>query len=312
MGAESVVSPVRPLASCTYASHVCRGLTRGPVVRHPRLTERAGATTTSCPVRRSPFPRSRALAGACACVLALARAARRRADAPAAAATGSRSSPSSAPRSRARSGPSAYVALRTVWREWDRGDPAEVEEALREVATDPRASAPGARLRGAARGLRAPPPRGPRRRARAHRASLGYVGALDGRRPVRQRGQGRASIAPSAPRRSGCSRSTSPATTTARSAPVRWRVAPDVVPLRLARLRRLRAPEREGLRLRRRRSCATRARRADGKARASPTPRPISVWAGQRGRRARLLERRRGPPRRRSTATSTPTASRRR
>jgi tetratricopeptide (TPR) repeat protein len=39
-------------------------------------------------------------------------------------------------------GPLAYVALRKVWGEWDRGDPAEVEEALREIADDRAAPAP--------------------------------------------------------------------------------------------------------------------------------------------------------------------------
>jgi tetratricopeptide (TPR) repeat protein len=34
------------------------------------------------------------------------------------------------------SGPLAYVALRRIWSEWDRGDPAAVEEVLREVSVD--------------------------------------------------------------------------------------------------------------------------------------------------------------------------------
>jgi hypothetical protein len=36
----------------------------------------------------------------------------------------------------------AYVALRKVWAEWDRGDPAEVEEVLHEVAVDAGEPAP--------------------------------------------------------------------------------------------------------------------------------------------------------------------------
>ena len=39
-------------------------------------------------------------------------------------------------------GPAAYVALRRLWREWDQGDPALVEEAITEVAGDPHLSAP--------------------------------------------------------------------------------------------------------------------------------------------------------------------------
>jgi tetratricopeptide (TPR) repeat protein len=39
-------------------------------------------------------------------------------------------------------GPQAYVALRRVWAEWDRGDPAPVEEALAEAAGDTATPAP--------------------------------------------------------------------------------------------------------------------------------------------------------------------------
>jgi tetratricopeptide (TPR) repeat protein len=39
-------------------------------------------------------------------------------------------------------GPLAYVALRKVWAEWDRGDPIDVEEVLRDVATSPDVAAP--------------------------------------------------------------------------------------------------------------------------------------------------------------------------
>jgi tetratricopeptide (TPR) repeat protein/transglutaminase-like putative cysteine protease len=40
------------------------------------------------------------------------------------------------------SGPAAYVALRRLWREWDQGDPALVEEAIAEVSSDPHLSPP--------------------------------------------------------------------------------------------------------------------------------------------------------------------------
>ncbi len=39
-------------------------------------------------------------------------------------------------------GPLAYVALRKIWSEWDRGDPTEVEEVLHDVATSPGVTAP--------------------------------------------------------------------------------------------------------------------------------------------------------------------------
>ena len=43
---------------------------------------------------------------------------------------------------RAARGPFAYVALRKLWAEWDRSDPDEIEEILREVASDPETTAP--------------------------------------------------------------------------------------------------------------------------------------------------------------------------
>ena len=39
-------------------------------------------------------------------------------------------------------GPATYAAVRRLWLQWDQGDPADVEEALAEVATSPAASAP--------------------------------------------------------------------------------------------------------------------------------------------------------------------------
>jgi hypothetical protein len=40
------------------------------------------------------------------------------------------------------SGPFAYAALRRVWREWDQGDPASVEEVLREAHEDAKIAPP--------------------------------------------------------------------------------------------------------------------------------------------------------------------------
>src|SRR5271157_4525958 len=39
-------------------------------------------------------------------------------------------------------GPAAYVVLRKIWSEWDRGDANAVEETLHEVADDARLPAP--------------------------------------------------------------------------------------------------------------------------------------------------------------------------
>jgi tetratricopeptide (TPR) repeat protein len=71
-------------------------------------------------------------------------------------------------------GPLAYVALRKIWSEWDRGDPASVEEVLRVVATD---SAEPAPLRAYAGLLEAYARRrrGDLDGSRARVAKLGYV-----------------------------------------------------------------------------------------------------------------------------------------
>jgi cellulose synthase operon protein C len=72
-------------------------------------------------------------------------------------------------------GPAAYVALRRVWTEWDRGDPAEVEEILSELAVDTGEPEPvrqyAALLEAYARRRR-----GDLDGARTRIARLGYVG----------------------------------------------------------------------------------------------------------------------------------------
>jgi cellulose synthase operon protein C len=72
-------------------------------------------------------------------------------------------------------GPLAYVALRKVWAEWDRGDPAEVEEVLHEVSVDATEPAPirtyAALLEAYARRRR-----GDLDGARTRIAGLGFVG----------------------------------------------------------------------------------------------------------------------------------------
>ena len=72
------------------------------------------------------------------------------------------------------SGPFAYAALRKVWREWDQGDPAEVEEILREAAADTKV-APPVRAYAALLEAYARRRRGDLDGARARIASLGYV-----------------------------------------------------------------------------------------------------------------------------------------
>jgi tetratricopeptide (TPR) repeat protein len=72
-------------------------------------------------------------------------------------------------------GPFAYLAIRRVWSEWDRGDPTEVEETLRDVAADTNAPPP---IRAYASLLEAYARRrrGDLDGARARIAHLGYIG----------------------------------------------------------------------------------------------------------------------------------------
>jgi len=72
-------------------------------------------------------------------------------------------------------GPAAYVALRKVWSEWDRGDPAAVEEVFHEVATNARTPAP-VRAYAALLEAYARRRRGDLDGAHARIAQLGYVG----------------------------------------------------------------------------------------------------------------------------------------
>jgi tetratricopeptide (TPR) repeat protein len=71
-------------------------------------------------------------------------------------------------------GPLAYVALRRVWSEWDRGDPAAVEEVLREVSLDA-AEPPPVRVYAALLEAYARRRRGDLDGARVRVARLGFV-----------------------------------------------------------------------------------------------------------------------------------------
>lgn len=75
----------------------------------------------------------------------------------------------------AASGPLAYVALRRVWAEWDRGDPAEVEEVLHEVSVDAAEPAP-VRTYAALLEAYARRRRGDLDGARTRIARLGFIG----------------------------------------------------------------------------------------------------------------------------------------
>jgi predicted Zn-dependent protease/transglutaminase-like putative cysteine protease len=75
----------------------------------------------------------------------------------------------------AKDSPRVYAALRAVWREWDQGDPAEVEEILHEQAADATMPAP-ARAYAALLEAYARRRRGDLDGARSEIAGLGYVG----------------------------------------------------------------------------------------------------------------------------------------
>jgi transglutaminase-like putative cysteine protease len=72
-------------------------------------------------------------------------------------------------------GPQVYVALRKVWAEWDRGDPADVEEVLHAVAEDTAEPSPARAYAGLLEAY-ARRRRGDLEGARARIAHLGYVG----------------------------------------------------------------------------------------------------------------------------------------
>ena len=231
-----------------------RGAGRSP----PRLTARG-------PPHDSQPPRSRCLPSALtgadrelvpSVAFAAPRRARRvraggraRADDDGARRASARLARSARRRGRPRAGPLAYVALRSSGRSGIRAT--RPRSRRRSASRDRRAREP-APLRayaGAARGLRAAPTRAISTAPRARIAHLGFVGRWMVVGSVRQRGQGGALDARSAPRRSTTRRSTSRATTTARSSPVRWRLTPAFA-VRLGRLRRVRPPGGEGVRVR--------------------------------------------------------------
>jgi hypothetical protein len=76
---------------------------------------------------------------------------------------------------RASHGPMTYLAIRKLWGEWDRGDPAQVEETLHDLASDPAMTAP-VRVYAGLLEAYARRRRGDLEGARARIARLGYVG----------------------------------------------------------------------------------------------------------------------------------------
>jgi tetratricopeptide (TPR) repeat protein len=174
------------------------------------------------------------------------------------------------------SGPNAYVALRQLWREWDQGDPSEVEEAIAEVAREPSVTAPVRAYAGLLEAY-ARRRRGDIDGARAHTAALGYVSRWLVVGPFDNEGKG------------GFDRAFGPEdermqpivlghSFDGKERPVHWRVAPDVSPFGWLDLGVFVRPSEKACAY-----AATFVRDARTGKKGAPGPRPISVWTGSAG-----------------------------
>jgi tetratricopeptide (TPR) repeat protein len=126
-------------------------------------------------------------------------------------------------------GPFAYVSLRRLWAEWDRGDPGEVEEILNEVASD-KSYAPPVRMYAALLEAYARRRRGDLDGARARVAHLGFVGRWLAVGPFDNEGKAGFAFTYDPEKEK-----TAPVTTTRsyegkEQHPVRWRELPPVSP----------------------------------------------------------------------------------
>ncbi|MGO8994041.1 MAG: DUF3857 domain-containing protein [Polyangiaceae bacterium] len=175
-------------------------------------------------------------------------------------------------------GPSAYVSLRRLWREWDQGDPADVEEAIREIAADPHASAPVKAYAGLLEAY-ARRRRGDLDGARARTASLGYLSRWLVVGPFDNEGKG------------GFDRAFGPEdermkpivvghTYEGKERPVRWRVAPTVSPYGWLDLGVFVRPSEKVCVYASTFARDARTQKSEGK---RIPPRPISIWAGSAG-----------------------------
>jgi tetratricopeptide (TPR) repeat protein len=171
-------------------------------------------------------------------------------------------------------GPLAYGALRRIWREWDQGDPAEVEEILAEVATDERLPAP-TRVYADLLGAYARRRRGDLDGSRAKIARLGFIDRWMVLGPFDNEGK------------TGLDRSYGPEDDndgpspsrayTGKERTVRWRAVPSTSPYGWVDLGVLLRPTQ--------RICAylSTAVRSANSVGALARERPISLWAGSAG-----------------------------
>jgi transglutaminase-like putative cysteine protease/lipopolysaccharide biosynthesis regulator YciM len=126
-------------------------------------------------------------------------------------------------------GPYAYVALRRIWGEWDRGDPADVEEALAEVEADSSVSAP-ARTYASLLSAYARRRRGDLDGARQRIARLGYVSRWSLAGPFDNEGKGGLDTPYEPERDQSLPIDTTRSMDGKEHHPVKWRAAPDVSP----------------------------------------------------------------------------------
>jgi cellulose synthase operon protein C len=172
-------------------------------------------------------------------------------------------------------GPLAYTALRRAWREWDQGDPTEVEEILVEVASDGSVSPPTRAYAGllAAYARRR---RGDLDGARKKVAALGYVDRWMVLGPFDN--EGKAGLDKSYGPEDEHEVPSSTRSYTGKERSVRWRAAPTTSPYGWVDLGVLLRPTEK--------VCAylsTYVRDAEAKDPHSGHARPISIWAGSAG-----------------------------
>jgi len=174
------------------------------------------------------------------------------------------------------SGPGAYAAVRRLWQQWDQGDPADVEEALGEVASNP-SVAPPTRVYAQLLEAYARRRRGDLDGAKARVLALGFVERWMAIGPFDNEGK-TGLLLPYGPEED---RQSAPSLLRAydgKERTVRWRVAPTAASFGWFDFGALMRPTEK--------VCGyvtTYVRDGHAAAGASEHPRPISVWAGSAG-----------------------------
>ncbi len=175
-------------------------------------------------------------------------------------------------------GPGAYVTLRKLWREWDQGDPAAVEEGLAEIARDARAT-PATRAYAGLLEAYARRRRGDLDGARARVAQLGYVSQWLVVGPFDNEGKGGFDHA-YGPEEELAKPIVVAHTYDGKERPVHWRAAPDVSPFGWLDLGVFVRPAEK--------ACAyaatfVRDAREGTAKKATVAARPVSIWLGAAG-----------------------------